>query len=52
LRPTQQRGRGIFELITSIAGVNIVKPEQHVGDDVAKAGGGNRLTADAGYSIT
>ncbi|MCB8877146.1 SDR family NAD(P)-dependent oxidoreductase [Acidisoma silvae] len=37
-RPMLQRGRGAIVLTSSIAGVKVVRPELHVGYDVAKAG--------------
>lgn len=37
-RPILERGRGAIVLTSSIAGVKVVQPEQHVGYDVAKAG--------------
>jgi NAD(P)-dependent dehydrogenase (short-subunit alcohol dehydrogenase family) len=37
-RPMLERGRGAIVLTASIAGVKVVRPEQHVGYDVAKAG--------------
>jgi NAD(P)-dependent dehydrogenase (short-subunit alcohol dehydrogenase family) len=37
-RPMLDRGRGVIVLTSSIAGVKVVRPEQHVGYDVAKAG--------------
>ena len=37
-RPMLERGRGAIVLTSSIAGVKVVRPEQHVGYDVAKAG--------------
>jgi NAD(P)-dependent dehydrogenase (short-subunit alcohol dehydrogenase family) len=37
-RPMLQRGCGSIVLTSSIAGVKVVRPEQHVGYDVAKAG--------------
>jgi NAD(P)-dependent dehydrogenase (short-subunit alcohol dehydrogenase family) len=37
-RPMLERGRGAIVLTSSIAGVKVVRPERHVGYDVAKAG--------------
>ena len=37
-RPMLDRGRGAIVLTSSIAGVKVVRPEKHVGYDVAKAG--------------
>ena len=37
-RPMLQRGKGAIVLTSSIAGVKVVRPELHVGYDVAKAG--------------
>lgn len=37
-RPMLERGRGAIVLTSSIAGVKVVRPELHVGYDVAKAG--------------